>query len=74
MTLWSTAAAKHAVTAAITFYDFKKMFERLSLIGETIKLVNSKFAHGFSSGNSYGNLTGSCDIFYLHFLPDLRQI
>ena len=22
MTLWSTAAAKHAVSAAITFYDF----------------------------------------------------
>ena len=22
MTLWSTAAAKHAVNAAITFYDF----------------------------------------------------
>jgi len=26
------------------------------------------------SFDSYGNLTGSCDIFCLHFLPDLRQI
>jgi len=36
-------------------------------------MVNSKIVHGFFSDN-YGNLTGLCGIFCLHFLPDLRQI
>jgi len=48
MTLWSTAAAKHAVNDATVslFYDFLTD-GRQSLINETIKLVNSEFAHGF---------------------------
>jgi len=32
--------------AAITFYAFQ-LFERLSFIDETIKMINSKIVHGF---------------------------
>ena len=46
MTLWSTAAAKHTVNAAITFYDFNCL-NTYQRINKTLKLVNSKFAHGF---------------------------
>jgi len=43
--------------AAITFYAFS-LFERLSLIDKTIKVVNSKIVHGFFSSDNCGNLTG----------------
>ena len=58
MTLWSIAAAKHPVNAAITFYDFNC----LNAYQRNYKAGKFKVFSWLSY--SYGNLTGSCDILF----------